>query len=182
MQRHRLRKHMVKMNLPEELTAVIEQFQAPLLRYAGRMLRNNVQAQDIVQDALIKFLQHRQDSDEPIRNVQAWLYRVTHNLALDYIRRYQRQKSRQDDLQAELEDAGIDDPATQLERRDAAKRAWDMLDVLNERERQIVTMKIVDEMSYKEIAAAMDLTVTNVGFILHKSMKKMAKAMRQEPA
>ena len=56
-----------------------------------------------------------------------------------------------------------------------------MLDVLNDRERQIVMLKIVDELSYKEIAETMEISVSNVGFILHNSMKKMAKAMRREP-
>ena len=63
-------------SLADEITAVVEQYQAPLLRYAGRMLRNAVQAEDIVQDAFTKFVQYRYDSDESIRNVQAWLYRV----------------------------------------------------------------------------------------------------------
>jgi DNA-directed RNA polymerase specialized sigma24 family protein len=43
-------------------------------------------------------------------------------------------------------------------------------------------LKIVDELSYKEIAETMEISVSNVGFILHTSMKKMAKAMRREPS
>jgi len=172
----------VEKNLADEITAVVEQYQAPLLRYAGRMLRNAVQAEDIVQDAFTKFVQHRCDSGESIRNVQAWLYRVTHNLVLDHIRRHQRHQGHHETLQADLQDATEESPAAEYSRRDAAHRAWQMLDVLNDRERQIVMLKIVDELSYKEIAETMEVSVSNVGFILHNSMKKMAKAMRREPS
>ena len=92
------RKHRVEKDLADEITAVVEDYQAPLLRYAGRMLRNAVQAEDIVQGAFTKFIKHRQDSGESIRNVQAWLYRVTHNLVLDHIRRHQRHQGHHETL------------------------------------------------------------------------------------
>ena len=176
------RKHRVEKDLADEITAVVEDYQASLLRYAGRMLRNAVQAEDIVQDAFTKFIKHRRDSGESIRNVKAWLYRVTHNLVLDHIRRHQRHQGHHETLQADLQDAAEESPAAEYSRRDAAQRAWQMLDVLNDRERQIVMLKIVDELSYKEIAETMEVSVSNVGFILHNSMKKMAKAMRREPS
>lgn len=153
-------------DLADEITAVVEDYQAPLLRYAGRMLRNAVQAEDIVQDAFTKFIKHRQDSGESIRNVQAWLYRVTHNLVLDHIRRHQRHQGHHETLQADLQDAAEESPAAEYSRRDAAQRAWQMLDVLNDRERQIVMLKIVDELSYKEIAETMAPQLRIFGTVL----------------
>ena len=51
---------------------------------------------------------------------------------------------------------------------------------LNEREREIVILKMEHDKSYKEIAEIMNLTVSNVGFILHGALKKLRNAYREK--
>jgi RNA polymerase sigma-70 factor (ECF subfamily) len=131
-----------------------------------------------VQEAFIKYLRHRQNRDIEIDNVSAWLYRVTHNLALDFIRKHKRVSELGDDHEQMLSSDEAD-PAQIADRREATGLAWQCLDILSDRERQMVILKVMEEKSYKEIADIMDLSVTNVGFILHTAMKKLAKALKQ---
>jgi len=49
---------------------------------------------------------------------------------------------------------------------------------LDQREREILSLKVEQGKSYKEIASILDLSVSNVGFILHSAMKKMQKAYK----
>lgn len=168
----------VQPDLTREITELMDQLEAPLLRYCTRLLRRPDLAQDIVQESFIRFLNHRRETpDTAINNPKSWLHRVAHNFALDHIRRNRRGEAIQEELGETMRDASHDGPGDRLDRRDAAAAAWQMLDLLSERDRQVVTMKIVDKRSYKEIAEAMDLTVTNVGFILHNSLKKMAREL-----
>ena len=51
---------------------------------------------------------------------------------------------------------------------------------MNEREREIVILKMEHDKSYKEIAEIMNLTVSNVGFILHGALKKVRNAYREK--
>ena len=69
-------------------------------------------------------------------------------------------------------------PYRKVARRDAESAAWDMLKKLPEREQRIVTLKVVDGKSYKEIAEIMGLTTSNVGFILHTTMKKLGQDLK----
>jgi len=48
------------------------------------------------------------------------------------------------------------------------------LNALDARSRELVKLKFNDELSYKEIAARMNLTASNVGFILHTALKTIA--------
>lgn len=171
--------------LSDELNALVAQYQQPLCRYAAGIVHDPDGARDLVQEAFVKYLRHRHSDPTPIDNPGAWLYRVTHNLALDHRRKYGRLSPLEattdpDAPQDQLADEHASDPAAQLQRREATALAWQCLDQLNERERQMVLLKVMEEKSYKEIAAIMELSVTNVGFILHVAMKKLAVALHHK--
>ena len=164
--------------LTEEINEVVSEYEEALLRYATRILKNPDLAQDMVQDAFIRYLKYREGGKE-IEKPKAWLYRVTHNLSLDHIRKHSRMGSLDDETAAVVPDKPGMAPDELTDKRDAEALAWDMLKELPEREQQIVTLKVVENKSYKEIAEIMDLTTTNVGFILHTTMKKLAKSLKK---
>lgn len=74
------------------LAAVIGVFQAPLLRYAARLLNNVTLAQDVVQNTLVKLAQRVPPAEAPTDEVRNWLFRVVHNEAVDLIRSEERKK------------------------------------------------------------------------------------------
>lgn len=60
--------------------------QKALYRFALRVTRSEQQSQDIVQEVFIKLWEHRHEIDE-IRNIEDWLYRVTENKMMDFLRK-----------------------------------------------------------------------------------------------
>jgi RNA polymerase sigma-70 factor (ECF subfamily) len=56
-----------------------------LLRFAYRLLGNEEDAKDIIQDALLKVWHHKERMHE-LQNLEAWCMRITRNLALDRIK------------------------------------------------------------------------------------------------
>ena len=164
--------------LKEEFHAVVRQHEAPLIRYAVSILHNEHDAQDIVQDGFIRFLKEC-DLDKDgggIDNVRAWLYRVVHNLAVNHLRKRQLPEKFVQQEQAEdmTDDAS---PDKHLSVKEECETAGIMLSTLKEREQQILILKIVEDKSYKEIASLMNLTISNIGFILHNALGKLRKKM-----
>jgi RNA polymerase sigma-70 factor (ECF subfamily) len=104
------------------------------------------------------------------------------NLAIDNLRRNRRTTP----IPAGPD--GIDyaseapDPGETASRRDAAQAAMGCLSLLSDRDREVVVLKVFEEKSYKEIAALMDLSIGNVGFILHKAIHKMAASLQHKLA
>ena len=70
----------------EETGHVFSEHRTSLLRYLRYHLRDADEAEDIVQDVFIRFFQAR-ESGEEITQPRAWLYRVAHNLLVDFGRK-----------------------------------------------------------------------------------------------
>ena len=163
-----------------DITEIIKEREAPLLRYAGRLIRDSEAARDVVQEVFIKYVRVSQDQNKAkIDNLPAWLYRVTRNKCLDHL------KSKRVQLEIPLDDnianfAGGESHDSTFEKEDAMILVRKKLMELEPRDREVVILKIEHGRTYKEISEIMGLTVTNVGFILHTAIKKLAKALNSE--
>ncbi len=161
-----------------DITEIIKEREAPLLRYAGRLIRDSEAARDIVQEVFIKYLRISQDQGHvKIDNLPAWLYRVTRNMCLDHL------KSKRVQLEIPIDEnianfAGGESPDRTFEKEETMTLIRKKLMNLEPRDREVVILKIEHGRSYKEISEIMGLSVTNVGFILHTAIKKLAKDLK----
>ena len=71
----------------------MEQYQTALLRYATRVLNNEDAAQDVVQEAFIRLHGNMDKIAERGVQLKGWLFRTTHNAAVDYIRKESRRRN-----------------------------------------------------------------------------------------
>ena len=166
-------------SLSERIGKVIAEYEVPLVRYVTGIIKDPEQARDIVQDAFIKFLKELEKGSD-LKNERAWLYRVSHNLALDFLRKFKRRSDNLDDVLPAMKDETVKTPDAELNLKEQKELVLKSLEELNEREQKIINMKVRDNRSYKDIAEAMDLTVNNVGFILHRAMKKLAAIFKDK--
>ena len=162
-------------------TAVVDTYEAPLLRYATRLVSDANAAQDVVQNTFIKLSVHwNTKSQTSPRELSAWLYRVTHNLAVDYIRHEARHTVCLARHAEEEQSHAAADPKQADAVGEAAERAAALLRTLSIREQQVVTLKVFEEKSYREISEITGLSEGNVGYILHYAMQKLALAVESE--
>ena len=94
---------------------------APLLRYAARIVNDQVAAQDVVQQAFIRLYRNWREPWEPSPQLSAWLYRTSHNCAVDYLRKESRRRSLHRRQAEERPDAA---PPNRGARRRSATRPW----------------------------------------------------------
>jgi len=95
---------------PAEVDALLVAMRPRLHRYCARMVGSVIDGEDVLQDALIKAVEAFA-SAAAIQNPEAWLFRIAHNTALDFLRRRNRQdalhSSEEVDMMAgELDDVG----------------------------------------------------------------------------
>ena len=159
---------------------IVAEYESRLLRYVLRMTSNHELAQDVVQDTLIRLFRTWKEELKPSPHLCSWLYRVAHNRAVDYLRKDARRRELH---KRQAEESPCSVPPNRghaFSISEAAAKAADALSVLDLRERQLVTLKVYEERSYKEIAEIMGLSVGNVGYILHHAMRKLAAALQKE--
>jgi len=162
---------------PSGLTELIKGNEAQLLRCASRYLREPQDARDAVQEAFIKLIKALRAGQE-IESPPAWLCRVVRNVCLDFLKskRLKVELSLEAGMDAPCE--GSESPDGEASKKDDAAMLKRLAQGLDQREREILSLKVEQGKSYKEIASILDLSVSNVGFILHSAMKKMQKAYK----
>ncbi len=159
----------------ESLAGLFAALESPLLNHALRYTGERGLAEDVVQEAFMKL--HAQF--EAVSQPRPWLYRTVHNLALN--RRRDAGKTVSLDQLSEDENSAAGEtadpaplPDEQIIRLEGIGLVRISLLALDARSRQLVKLKFNDELSYKEIAARLGLTTSNVGFILHHALKTIA--------
>jgi RNA polymerase sigma factor (sigma-70 family) len=150
-----------------------------LRRHICRKLRNPCEAEDVVQEAYIRMLTI--PVDHPIlRNAKAFLFTVASNLAVDCVRRKQRQRRLFPDMTQATSAFEGDALEVVCPRRstedqvDAVMRLASVLEALDNLPptcRQAFVMHKLFELSYAEVAAKMRVTVSMVE-------KHLARALR----
>lgn len=130
-----------------------------ILGYAARVLSDRAEAEDVVQEAMLRLWKIAPDWRQGEAQVSTWLYRVTVNLCTDRLRKYGR--SVDIDAVAEPEDGRPSAVATMIE-DDRAAALQTALEALPERQRQAVVLRHLEGLSNPEIAAVMDIGIEAV--------------------
>jgi RNA polymerase sigma factor (sigma-70 family) len=154
----------------------LERYEQPLLRFAASFVGRELAA-DVVQDAFVALCKANRDQVEG--HLAAWLFTVCKHRALDVRRDQGRLAETAEDEGMESPDSG---PMTRAERHESMSRVLDCLERLGERERQIVILKFSAGLKYKEIADVMQLSVSNVGVILHTAIKTIRDELGADSA
>ena len=126
----------------------------------------------------MKLFQGWQEGSQPSDKLKSWLYRVTHNEAVDFIRRESR-LSVLHKKQSETAPVSCVDGIHCGESVDE-KRALVLEHVrsLHPTEQQVLLLRLDQDLSYKEIAEITGRTEGNVGCILHNAVLKISKRVK----
>ncbi|QOV91602.1 RNA polymerase sigma factor [Humisphaera borealis] len=155
----------------EWVRSAVALHERPLTQYAVHLLAGDLErARDLVQEAFLRLCDQDQDAIEG--HVVEWLYTVCRNLAIDVKRKERRMRLITDEQQDSFA-ATYESPTDAAEREDSFGRVTEVIQNLPPRQQEIVRLKFQHGMSYKEIGKVMNLTATNVGFILHTAIKSL---------
>jgi len=171
---------MPRVTLQQQLEHTMNEMQTPLLRYACRLVNDEAAAHDVVQESFIKLHRFVERGHALPEKVSAWMYRVTHNQAVDYIRKEQRRRAAHE-RQAEQREIFLGENQ-ERNRQERIAMALEHLQDLPPRDRQVILLRLQEGKSYAEIAEIMEITQGNVGFLLHHAVKKLAELLKKRGA
>lgn len=149
-------------------------------RFALQLLRNPEDARDISQEAVLRLLDSL-DRVDPMRGARSWLYRIVRNLAIDLQRRNRVRRAQPiDDLvgadSLQLIDAQAD-PDRDLQKSRLQERIWLALESLPEQQSQILVLREYQDLSYREIAAVLEIAEGTVMSRLHAARKSLRSVL-----
>ena len=155
---------------------LVAEVRPELHRYSARMTGSVFDGEDVVQDTLAKayFALGQMEEAPPLR---PWLFRIAHNTAMDFLRRYEHKNV---DVVAEVPDAtDTDEPGADPALVEAALTLFASLPP---RQRSALALKDVLGHSLEEVATTMDTTVAAVKAALVRARTNIAAARPPAPA
>jgi RNA polymerase sigma-70 factor, ECF subfamily len=155
---------------------LVLRFHRPVLRFCWRLLRS-ADAEDLAQDTFVRAFVHFERFD-PERPVLPWLIAIARRLCLDVLRRRK--------VMAGLEAMPVSDHTAPSAEREASareelRRLDRALDALSEGPREAIILFHIEEMSYRDIAAALEVPVGTVMTWLHRGRAQLKAALGGAP-
>ncbi len=154
----------------EEMDALLRRFERPLLQYATRILGDSHRARDVVQETFIKF---QNENRTQLDHAPAkWLFTVCRNGALNICRKEKRMTYLDQEL-LETRESDQPAPSEKLEAKEASGFLLRILGTLPPRQQEILQLKFQNDLSYQEISEITQLSVSNVGVLIHNALKTL---------
>lgn len=141
-----------------------------LYRLALRITLDSAEAEDIVQDTMIR-VWNKRDEWAQFNSIEAFCLTVARNLAID-----RSQKSEAQNIELTTETQEMSDgstPERQLERSEQMDLVRKLINELPEKQRTIIQLRDIEEKSYKEIADVMQLTEGQVKVTLFRARQRI---------
>ena len=158
------------------LHATFERLERPLIAYALRLLNGNVEAaRDCAQESFLRLCRENQSNVEG--HVDAWLFKTCRNRAMDHHRQEARMIIDSDSSALATAIARSAEPAGHLAQREEQAKLQDQIARLPTREQEVLSLRLGQGLSYKQIAEITDMSVSHVGVILHEAVTKLRTAM-----
>ncbi|MCF2488928.1 RNA polymerase sigma factor [Dyadobacter sp. CY347] len=145
--------------------------QGRLFRLAQMFLRNREEAEDAIQDVLLRLWANRQQL-ETYNSIEALAVQMTKNLCMDKLKSHHKQKM-QNDADISSVQAGDLSPHRQLENSDSAALIHKLIGELPDQHKLVLHLRDVEEYTFEEIEQVTGLTNANIRTILSRARQKL---------
>jgi RNA polymerase sigma-70 factor (ECF subfamily) len=162
--------------IEQDVLLLFERCGPPLLRYVGSFGLSIEETEDIVQDVFLALFRHLR-LGRSRANLNGWLFRVAHNLALKQRQRLRRTQALR--IRDEAAVAAHADPAPSAEARMAGaerhQRLKAVLSALPDRDRHCLFLR-AEGLTYRDIASALGISLGAVAKSLARSIARLVTA------
>ncbi|HEX8050305.1 MAG TPA: RNA polymerase sigma factor [Solirubrobacterales bacterium] len=149
--------------------AIFRRYHQPLYRFCLAIVGNPEDAQDALQNTMMKVLRALPGEERKI-DLKPWLYRIAHNESIDLLRR--RRETRQLDVEQIAPGYGLAEDAATRER---LRRLIVDLKALPERQREVLVMRELAGLDFEEIGTALETS----GAVARQTLYEARQSLRQ---
>ncbi len=153
-----------------------EKYSDAIFRYCYYRVFDREKAKDHMQEAYCRTWKYLSEG-KAIENMRAFIYRTANNIIIDEAR---KKKSISLDQIMEKGVTPSQDPRQKTENYFTGKEIIDIIKSLDEKYRDVILLKYIDDLSTKEIAMVLRETENNVYVRLSRGMEKVKEVLRNQ--
>lgn len=170
---------------PDEYVHLMNRYEERLLRFIRRITNvPNEDAEDILQEVFIKAYENLRGFDSSLK-FSSWIYRITHNQVISHHRKRQARPQ----VSASIDDEVLSNTlASDMATDTAAKEHFDQkhieeaLKSIDQKYREVIVLKYIEDKSYDEISAILKKPVGTVGTLINRAKKHLYHAIKEKGA
>jgi len=134
------------------LASLYEEYYGKIANYAYAKIGNRLEAQDIAGEVFLRALRSLESYKEHGIPMQIWLFKIAHNLIVDYYRKAARGRTVPID---NIELADNSNPADEIEKRDDFARVSRVMEQLTDGQKEVLELRFLSELTSKEVGIIM---------------------------
>jgi RNA polymerase sigma-70 factor (ECF subfamily) len=164
----------------------LETYQGAAYRYAYRIFRDRHIAEDVSQEFFFKLFRNAARY-QPAGKFTTYFYKVLNNLCLDTLRRMHRKSLPDfhsfenpvlDGMPIEGDEGAPEAAARVAEEKKLIREA---IGKLPDAQRQVIILRELEELKYREIAEVQGLSLNEVKVLIHRGRKALLKILKRSP-
>lgn len=146
-----------------------------LFRLALRITLNRAEAEDVVQETMLK-VWSRRDQWDRIDSMEAFCLTICRNLALDKVKRADNQSASLEGTPEAADNSYASNPEEQTVQRDRVELVRRLIDQLPEKQRSVMQLRDIEGKSYRDIATVMGISEEQVKVNIFRARQAVKKA------
>jgi RNA polymerase sigma-70 factor (ECF subfamily) len=162
--------------LEDEVVALFDQLRAPVFRYLLSLRIAIPDAEEIIQEVFLSLFRHLRQN-KPRANLQAWVFRVAHNIAIKHRLRIWRESERIVDMDPSLAEDLSPGPEETLAACQRQQQLMAVVRALPEQDQCCLSLR-AEGLRYREISEVLGMSLGSVASSLEKSLARLTRAER----
>lgn len=147
-----------------------------LARYMAMRIGSISEAEDLASEVFVRALRAVDAYQETGAPMEAWLFRIAHNISIDYLRKKGRHPTLP--LDESLPLAGNSNPVEDLERQQEMEQLNQALKQLSEAQRQVLALRFGSEMTSEQVAKVLEKKSGAVREMQSAAIKKLRQILK----
>jgi RNA polymerase sigma-70 factor, ECF subfamily len=161
----------------EALAEIFDRYNAGIYRYAMRLLGDPELARECMAETFSRFLNALQRGAGPNEYLRAYLYRIAHNWVTDH---YRSKAPPSLPLDPELRIDPTEEPPHLVGNEMEIQQLRSALALLTPEQRQVITLKYLEEWGIEEIARAMNKPVGAIKALQHRAIEALRRILHYQ--
>ena len=158
----------------DKLAGLFEEHYDRLGRYIYARIGNRAEAEDLASEVFLRALESLKTYQERGIPMLAWLYRIAHNLVVDYLRKTSKYRVLPME-EAEIKDGS--DPVSAAETSVETARAIKAMQELTQSQRDVIMLRFFGELTSQEVARILDKSEGAVREMQRAALEKLRQLM-----
>ncbi len=160
-----------------QLAELYEEYYDRIARYAFVHIGDRNDAEDIAGDTFLRALKTLDSYQERGVPIQAWLFKIAHNLVVDYLRKKTKVKIQPMDITPLADD---DDPTVLVEKNIQLEKVKEAMKNLTDDQREVVGLRFLGGMTSREVAQIMNKNDGAVREMQRAAIERLRNILAEE--